>query len=41
METTRRQFTPQEKVAVLREDLVEHVPVSDLCDKHKLHRTLF
>ena len=41
METTRRQFTPQEKVAVLREHLVEHVPVSDLCDKHKLHPTLF
>jgi hypothetical protein len=41
METTRRQFTPQPKVAVLREDRVAHVPVSDLCDKHKLHRTLF
>jgi len=41
METTRRQFTPQEKVAVLREHLVEHVPVSDLCDKHKLHPTVF
>ena len=41
MERTRRQFTPQPKVAVLREHLVEHVPVSDLCDKHKLHPTLF
>jgi transposase len=41
METTRRQFTPQQKVAILREHLVEHVPVSDLCDKHKLHPTLF
>jgi transposase len=38
---TRRQFTPQQKVAILREHLVEHVPVSDLCDKHKLHPTLF
>ena len=36
MEKTRRQFTPQQKVAILREHLVEHVPVSDLCDKHKL-----
>jgi transposase len=28
-------------VAILREYLVEHVPVSDLCDKQKLHPTLF
>jgi transposase len=41
MEKTRRQFTPQQKVAILREHLVEQVPVSDLCDKHKLHPTLF
>ena len=33
--------TPQQKVAILREHLVEQVPVSDLCDKHKLHPTLF
>jgi transposase-like protein len=41
MEKPRRQFTPQQKVAVLREHLVEQVPVSDLCDNHKLHPTLF
>ncbi len=41
MEKTRRQFTPQQKVAILREHLIEQVPVSDLCDKHKLHPTLF
>jgi transposase len=41
MESTRREFTPQQKVAILREHLIEHVPVSDLCDKHKLHPTLF
>ena len=41
MEKTRRQFTLQQKVAILREHLVEHVPVSDLCEKHKLHPTLF
>jgi hypothetical protein len=33
MEKTRRQFTPQQKVAILREHLVEQVPVSDLCDE--------
>ncbi len=41
MENTRRQFTPQQKVAILREHLIEHVPVSDLCDKHKLHPRCF
>src|SRR5437763_15529495 len=41
MENARRQFTAQQKVAILREHLIEHVPVSDLCDKHKLHPTLF
>ena len=25
----------------MREHLVEHVPVSDLCDKHKLRPTVF
>ena len=33
MEKTRRHFTPQQKVAILREHLVEHVPVSDLRDR--------
>src|SRR3977135_42679 len=41
MEKTRRQFTPQQKVAILREHLGEPVPVSDVCDKHKLHPTVF
>ena len=41
MEKNRRQFSPQQKVAILREHLVEHMPVSDLCEKHKLHPTVF
>ena len=41
MENTRRQFSPQQKVAILREHLIERMPVSDLCDKHKLHPTVF
>jgi transposase len=28
-------------VAILREHLIEHVPVSDLCDKHKLRPKVF
>ncbi|MDQ3625307.1 MAG: transposase, partial [Verrucomicrobiota bacterium] len=35
------QYTPQQKVAILREHLIEHAPVSDLCDKHQIHPTLF
>ena len=38
---TRRQYTPEQKVAILREHLLEHTAVSDLCDKHKIHPTLF
>ena len=37
----RRHFTGQEKVAILRRHLVEKVPVSDLCEEHRLHPTLF
>ncbi|HWH68597.1 MAG TPA: transposase [Candidatus Sulfotelmatobacter sp.] len=41
MKRTRRKFTPQDKAAIVREHLVEKVPVSDLCDKHGLKPTLF
>ena len=37
----RRHFTGQEKVAILRRHLVEKVPVSDLCEEHGIHPTLF
>ncbi|MFB3891090.1 MAG: transposase [Phycisphaerae bacterium] len=40
-EGVRRRFTAQEKVAVLREHLVEKVPVSAVCDKHGLNPTVF
>lgn len=32
----RRHFSPEQKVAILRRHLVDKVPVSDLCDEHKL-----
>jgi transposase len=41
MKTTRRNFTPEQKVNILREHLIERVPVSDVCDKHQIHPTLF
>lgn len=37
----RKRFTAQEKVAILRLQLLEHVPVSDLCDQHGIHPTMF
>jgi transposase len=33
---TRRRFSPDEKVRILREHLLEHTPVSDLCDKYEI-----
>ncbi len=37
----RRRFTAQQKVAILKEHLVEKVPVSEVCDKYGLHPTAF
>ena len=37
----RRYFSGEEKVRILRRHLIDKVPVSDLCDKHGLHPTLF
>jgi len=41
MTKTRRKFSPQEKVAILRRHLLEKVAVSDLCDEHHLAPNLF
>ncbi len=38
---TRRKFSAEEKVKILRRHLVEDVPVSDLCDEYGLHPTMF
>jgi transposase len=38
---TRKRFTALEKVAILRLHLLEHVPISDLCDQHGIHPTMF
>ena len=37
----RRYLTPEQKVAIVREHLLDHVPVSDLCDKHQIHATQY
>jgi len=41
MTRTRKNYTPEEKVATLRRHLVEKVPVSDLCDELGLNPTVF
>jgi transposase len=41
MDGERRQFTSTEKVAILREHLLEGVAVSTVCERHKLRPTLF
>jgi len=33
----RKQFTPDEKVAIIRRHLVEKVPIPDLCDEFGIH----
>jgi transposase-like protein len=41
MTNTRRHFTPQEKVCILRCHLLDKLPISDLCEKHGIHPTVF
>ena len=41
MAKQRRHFEGTQKVAILKQHLLEKVPVSDLCDKHDLYPTQF
>ena len=41
MRKPRKNYTPVEKVAILRRHLIDRVPVSDLCDEYELSPTLF
>jgi len=41
MSRTRRHFTPEQKVALLRLHLLEKKPVSDICQEHGLAVNLF
>ena len=34
--STRKILTPKQKIAILREHLIEKVPVSEICDKHEI-----
>lgn len=37
----RRQFTTDQKVAILKQHLVDKVPVSTLCEEHDLQPSVF
>jgi len=41
MPKDRKHYTPKEKVAILRRHLLDHVPVSQLCDEYHLQPTVF
>jgi transposase-like protein len=41
MRKKRHNYTPEEKVSILRRHLVEHVAVSDLCDEYQLQPNIF
>ena len=41
IETNRRHFTAEQKIAILRQRRLEGVPVSTLCDQHQINPTLF
>ncbi|MEZ4394442.1 MAG: transposase [Polyangiales bacterium] len=37
----RRHHSPEQKLAILREHLVERKPVSDICEQHSIAPSLF
>jgi transposase len=41
MPKDRKNYTAKEKVAILRRHLLDHVPVSQLCDEYQLQPTVF
>jgi transposase len=41
MMSTRKTYSPEQKVAIVRRHLLENVPVSDLCDEYGIHPTQY
>ena len=41
MSKSRKHYTPEEKVSILKKHLVEKASVSDLCDTYNLQPTVF
>ena len=40
-ENTRRHFSPEDKVAILRRHLLDNIPVSQLCEQHGIAPSAF
>ncbi len=41
MRKKRKNYTPEEKVRIIKEHLINGVPISELCDQHQLQPTVF
>ena len=41
MKKKRYNYTPDEKVTILKRHLVDKIPVSDICDQYHLQPTVF
>ncbi len=41
MKKKRRNYTPEEKVVILKRHLIDKIPVSDICDQYNLQPTVF
>ena len=39
--SNRKQYSPKQKVSIVRRHLLENVPVSDLCDEFGIHATQY
>jgi transposase-like protein len=41
MQKTRKHYSPQEKLAILKLHLVDKMPISDVCDQYQILPTMF
>jgi transposase-like protein len=41
MRKKRHNYTPEEKVSIIRRHLIDRIPVSDLCDEYQLQPNRF
>ena len=39
--SNRKQYSPEQKVSIVRRYLLKNVPVSDLCDEYGIHATQY
>jgi transposase len=37
----RKNYSAEEKVAILKKHLLDQIPISDICDQYNLHPTVF